>query len=230
MAYLKIKKLRFACAAACLAAGFGLAQSGAAAPLLDPAGDFLPTYTGPQNGDLDVLSVEAIFNGSSFMLSSLLADRVGITPGALYVWGIDRGTGTEVFVAGVPSIGAGVKFDAVAVFRPDGTGLVALLQPAGPPILTNLAADSVDIFGSFIAGKVPLALLPSTGFDPKDYRFNLWPRTGNGNALISDFAPDASTFAATFVPEPMTWTMMLIGFGATGAAIRRRRVIRVARC
>ncbi|MBA2466428.1 MAG: PEPxxWA-CTERM sorting domain-containing protein, partial [Sphingomonas sp.] len=27
------------------------------------------------------------------------------------------------------------------------------------------------------------------------------------------------------VPEPATWAMMLIGFGATGAAMRRRRKV-----
>nr|WP_314441516.1 PEPxxWA-CTERM sorting domain-containing protein [uncultured Sphingomonas sp.] len=33
--------------------------------------------------------------------------------------------------------------------------------------------------------------------------------------------------ASGAVPEPGTWTMMLLGFGATGASIRRRRLTRV---
>lgn len=38
----------------------------------------------------------------------------------------------------------------------------------------------------------------------------------------NDFALDDLRFSAA-VPEPAAWTLMLVGFGLTGAAVRRRR-------
>ena len=70
---------------------------------------------------------------------------------------------------------------------------------------------------------LPLSLLPSTGFEPGHYSFNIWPRSGTvgGLATISDFAPDNSDLSAA--PEPASWAMMLGGFGLVGGAMRRRR-------
>ena len=76
-----------------------------AALISDPAGDFLPSYTGPQNGDLDVLSAQVFFNGSDFRFTSTLNGAIGATPNAIYVWGIDRGAGTP----GFPTIAPGVN-------------------------------------------------------------------------------------------------------------------------
>jgi hypothetical protein len=102
----------------CLPSALGLAAMltcaapvHAAGALVDPFGDFLPTYTaGPANGDLDVIAAAGFFDGvqQTLSFSAILADKVGTTPGALYVWGIDRGAGTQRFLAGSPSIGAGV--------------------------------------------------------------------------------------------------------------------------
>ena len=89
---------------------------------------------------------------------------------------------------------------------------------------TPLAPGSVSLTGNQFIATVPLSLLPSTGFSPTNYGFNLWPRTGLGNnAQISDFAPDDALLTAAAVPEPSTWAMMLIGFGAVGLGLRRRK-------
>jgi len=79
------------------------------------------------------------------------------------------------------------------------------------------------IGGNALSVMVPLSLLPTTGFDPGHYGFNIWPRSGSvgGLAVISDFAPNNSTLAA--VPETGTWSLMLGGFGLIGATLRRRR-------
>ncbi len=45
-----------------------------------------------------------------------------------------------------------------------------------------------------------------------------------GIGAVVDFTP-AATAA---VPEPATWGMMILGFGAIGAATRRRRFTRVS--
>ena len=58
------------------------------------------------------------------------------------------------------------------------------------------------------------------------------PTNGVPNRALRDFrAVAGGTFSTepapliSAVPEPSTWFMMLLGFGAVGAAIRRRRVI-----
>ena len=45
-----------------------------------------------------------------------------------------------------------------------------------------------------------------------------WTGTANNYSLVSQPIP-----VNTAVPEPATWAMMLMGFGATGVAMRRRR-------
>lgn len=48
---------------------------------------------------------------------------------------------------------------------------------------------------------------------------------GNGTFLrVTSAAPVFATFSETAVPEPASWAMMVLGFGLTGAAMRRRRV------
>src|SRR5664279_246494 len=110
----------------------------AAIGITDPAGDFLPTYTGARTGDLDVLSAFVTYNPGTdtFFLSSTLAAPLGTTASAFYVWGFDRGQGTERFVSGTPSIGAGVLFDSVVIVRLDGSVTVTRLVGGGSTVLT----------------------------------------------------------------------------------------------
>ena len=194
--------------------------------LTDAADDFLlATYTGPQAGDLDILSASAAYDGSSFHLSATLAATPGTTPGGIYVWGVNRGAGAPRLTFGMPSVGAGVLFDAVAVMFPDGMGRVAILPAMGPPAITNLPG-LVEVDGNTISASFAASLLPGNGFAPEDYTFTLWsrarvnPLTDGDNAEIADFAP--SLQAA--VPEPATWAVMILGFASAGLALRRRRV------
>lgn len=219
-----MKSLMFS-AMAMLILAQAVPQQALAVVVGDSTGDFLPTYTGAQGGDLDVVSIDVTRNGSSIFLQASLAAAVGSTAGALYVWGIDRGQGTARFVAGTPSVGAGVLFDSVVVLRPDGTGaFVDLLNAANN---FALAPGAVVIDGASITGTLAISAVPSTGFAVADFGYNLWPRLGSiaGNAGISDFAPDASVVTASFVPEPGSWALLLAGFAGTGIALRRRRVV-----
>ena len=153
----------------------------------DAAGDFLPSYTGPRGADLDVTEAEVTYDGSTFVLTSTQAGAVGATAGGFYVWGIDRGRGTARFA----DIAPGVRFDAVVVLRPDGSGMVTDLTSGAAPVSTPLPAGSVTISGATITARVADALLPTQGLAPAAYTANLWPRNGAGNnAQISDFAPD----------------------------------------
>ena len=217
---------------AAAAIALGIPNAASATTLLDPEGDLLSTFTGPANGDLDIRSVSATFNGSDFTLSSTLDSAVGTTVGSLFVWGVDRGTGTARLTFGNPSLGSGILFDSVVVMFPDWTLRVVTFPAAGPPTITVIPSG-VTVAGNALSATVPLSLLFSTGFDPADYTFNLWsraranPAQDGTNVEIADFAPDSSSFKANVVPEPATWLSMLLGFGLLGGALRFQRSARV---
>ncbi len=215
-------------AAACLCV---LAASAHATVITDPTGDFLGTFVGPHNADLDVISAQATYDTNFIHLSSTLAGDVGITANGLYVWGVDRGGATDVLNHLPNPVGAGVNFNSIVIVRPDGVGLVVLVKPDGTPdgAPTALTPGAVTISGHTISAIVPRALLPSTGADISDYGFNIWSRIVgiSSNDQVADFAPDASTFQASAVAEPTSWALMIAGVGLVGA-IRRCRGARLS--
>lgn len=204
------------------ASALAMAAPALGATIADPAGDLLATYTGPQRADLDILSTTATFDGTTFRLSALLGGAPGAA-GSLFVFGIDRGAGTPRLTFGTPSIGAGVNFDAVAVMFPDGLGRAVTFPAMGAPAITPLPG-AVSVSGNRITGEFAAALFPSRGFLPSDYTFTLWsrqrvnPAMDGTNAEIADFAQ----VALTVVPEPSTWALLILGFGAVGAGMRRQ--------
>jgi hypothetical protein len=212
---------------ALLAAAGAQASTPVPGPIDDPRGDFLPGYTGPKNADLDVRSAAAFYDKTDITLITRMWGNIGETSNSLYVWGVDRGHGTD-FLGDLPGphIGDGVSFDAFIVLTPDGAGSVHLINDdlsIAPG--TDLAAGAVTIKGDTIKVVIPRALLPSNGVDISQYGFNMWPRVIglSNNAFVSDLAPDGSIFTGSGVPEPAAWALMLAGFGLVGATLRRPR-------
>lgn len=213
---------------AALAASLLLLPGTTRAQVADAVGDFLPTYTGIQGGDLDVISTSVTLTPTDFLFSATMNGAIGTTTTfdpsgnlvrGLYVFGVDRGTGTPRLAAGTPSIGGDILFDAVVTISALGVGTVNTLPGA-----TTLPSADVVISGNSLFARVPVALLPSTGFDLSAYTFNLWPRLGAGsNTQISDFAPDSGNATVTAIPEPATVALMApILLPLLGLARRRR--------
>jgi len=202
-----VRKLTLALALAPLVVG----TPATAATVVDPVGDFLPSFTGTEVPDLDVTSFSVDFDpvASAFFLQAVFAGPIDPATPGFYVIGVDTGAGA---IQPFSDIGQpNVTFDQVIVVQETGT--------------TNLAGVLATISGDMFSVMVPLGLLPSTGADPINYGFNIWPREGTvltGNEQISDFAPNNTLLRAS-VPEPVTWLMMLLGFGLAGGALRFRR-------
>jgi hypothetical protein len=181
-----------------------------AASVTDPTGDFLASFAGAHDPDLDVTAFSVNFDpvAMSFDLGASLAGPIDPAEAGLYVIGVDTGAGAIRPFAGIGE--PNVIFDQAIVVQKTGA--------------TTLGANSLTatISGDSFSLVVPLAMLPSTGRTPQQFGFNLWPRNGLGNNnQISDFAPNNQLLSG--VPEPAAWAMMVAGFGVLGGWLRLRR-------
>ena len=186
-----------------------------AVPIVDSAGDFLPTYTGPHDPGLDVLAHRVTLSGDRLTLFGEMAGPVGATQavGGLYLFGVDRGQGTPRFLnspASPPSIGPNVLWDAIVRVNANGTGAY-VNSLAG--VTTTLDPLDITISGNTLSVSVPLSLMLTSAIrPPQDWTYNLWPRNGVGlNVQVSDLAPDNGNSAVQVIPEPASVALCAIG-------------------
>ena len=193
-----------------------LQATGGAVMVTDADNDFLPTYTGPRNADVDVRSAEVVFNqaASTFSFSATESGPIGTTPDEEFVFGLNRGRGTERFQSMTPAIGEDIVFDSVVILHPNGTGEVADLLTGGTEALP---AGSVKISGNTIgATGVPASLIPSEGSQPRNFTWDFWPRVGMGsNTQVTDFVPDTTNavVSETAVPVALTIVCKVVSMG-----------------
>ena len=208
-----------------------LAASPVAAAFVDPTSDFLASYTGPQNAEFEILSGSASYDATDLSLTVTFAGAFGTTAGSALLWGVDRGAGTDrLITSGPPAVGPNtVLLDAVVRFDANGGGRVVTFPTVGAPTTVLLSPSQITIAGNTVSGRIPRALLPSTGFGFGSYTYIAWSRSALGSqAFIADLAPDGASVLANAVPEPASWALMIAGFGTIGAAARRRRTATVA--
>jgi hypothetical protein len=176
----------------------GLAGPAQALPFLDASQDFLSSYNGPKDSDLDVLQADVAIDllAQTITFSGTMRGNIDTRSPKLYVFGIDRGAGAAggdlVFhgpLGGAPKIGNGVMWDSAIALTAAGQ---ALFFDVLNPGLVPLPDVAVTISGNQITATAPLSLFPSRGFKLKDYTYNVWPRSelSLANTVVSDFAPD----------------------------------------
>jgi hypothetical protein len=194
---------------------------------------FLGTYTGPQNQDLNVLTAQVSYNGTSYTFTSTMGAAIGTTTGVDYIWGVDRGLLTNE--ANFGAFAPGVLFDAVVVLSFSGGVASGFVDDIANNVVTPLAGGSVTVSGSTITGVIPAALLPSNAFTPAQYMVNLWPSVGipgQGGATtanIAEFAPSVNADAAvtvtapTSTPAPTSISLLAIGLICIAALIAMRK-------
>jgi hypothetical protein len=146
------------------AAFMALAVAAPAHAVTDPVGDFLPTYVGPQDADLDVIEFRVTFNSAdnAFNIFAAMAGDIDPSSPGLYAIGVNTGTGVIQPFADIGN--PNVIFNQVVV----------VLQTGGAFVGANPL--NANLFGNAFTVSVPLALLPSTGFAPTEYGWNIWPR------------------------------------------------------
>ena len=106
---------------------------------------------------------------------------------------------------------------ADALYTEHNSWLTVFGTPPASGNLTGLANDG-DFSLSWTFGSGP-GEINLTAFSYDSFPNNTFPQTGEASAQLGTLTID------TGVPEPAAWAMMLVGFGAIGAAARRRRCI-----
>ena len=148
------------------------------------------------------LSPEAVGSNLAYFSSDTanphtLAQVINLTAGTIYNIGFD-------YYA--PRNGIDNPNDATLAFTLGGNPIGATLTAGGPS--GTPAATWINFGTSFTA----------TSSGPQTLAFNF---RGLG-VTAADFGVDR-VYVTAAVPEPGTWALMLIGFGAIGTAMRRRR-------
>ena len=199
------------------------AQPARATTINDPTGDILSTFngphTGPSSGQYDVSSVSAVQNGVDVTISATMAGPA-TRDGLCALW-INRGKGDGVLGRRTD---AGGRRRVVRLGRDTVPGGRQLRGPVTGEYRLAAFAHVTRSLATASPAVIPFADLPATGFTTSNYLFNLWLRDGlvtTDNTEISDFAPNASSFAASAAPEPSVWALMLTGLGMLGAALMK---------
>jgi hypothetical protein len=86
-------------------------------------------------------------------------------------------------------------------------------------VLTDNMGDTFDFFGTILSGETKFAF---TVEDDQLISNLFWEVSEGAVTTVKQIRIDPGV-AGPAVPEPSTWAMMLMGFGAAGFAMRRRR-------
>lgn len=206
---------------AAVAAGLSLAGAASAAVVTvsgfagpwNPAIAGNPAYGVGDNAPAAFLTVTAGDNITIQYLSGLTGAFGGgpSTVDALGYVGLIFGSG-----AGFTGIGSSGTFFPSHAIDPGNTG--------APIYLNALIGDFVDssgvVLSVFAPGNGPFSIQAPIGAVALQFGVNDDIFADNSGALKID----VTGATGGGVPEPLAWTMMLVGFGGVGGVLRRRRL------
>jgi hypothetical protein len=209
---------RFLIAAAVMA-GLSAGTAHAATVVHDRSHDIIPNYLdhhpGTPDPSLDITSFSVDLINGTFLLDAIFDGSIVDGPAAGdWVLGVDVGPGA---IHPFGPIGAGnVTFDTAIVI-----GKTFQTMFNGHPLTAAIVKNN-GVFNEFKLSFDSSFFPPGATVDPSHFGFNLWSRDGTGGInSIADFAPNNSTISAA--PEPLSWALMIFGFGMSGACLRGRR-------
>ena len=170
------------------------------------------TFTATANNVLTSYSLYLNGNASNLQFASYI-----------YAWDGNKATGPALFSSAVQSYNGGS--DVAFTFNPganlvSGSKYVAFLTTAGlqagqanQTVQMPVVSSSTYAGGDFV--------YYNTGDNFAQLTSNTWDchdGCGFGDAFFK------ASFGAAAVPEPASWAMMILGMGAIGYAMRRRKV------
>lgn len=212
------------------------------------ATQWVATYTGHVNGGYDETGVfgsaGSYLDNRAFTAAFTYDTSLGAT-----TTGADFQQQTGVFLSSASlTIGSGTYDFAVPFLVPGGqieTHSATPFGPAGPGYVFHSAATNFDFLGIFysfdsltLAGgaaapnrldeTVAETAVVNPAGGPADYIGHFEINSGviflGYSRAFADLRPETySVSAVGVVPEPASWGLMILGFGAIGAVLRRRR-------
>ncbi len=185
-----------------------------------------------------VIDVSAYLPGTTYSLN-LGANRIAFDPVTVAIG--DVVTGTVTFSGGrtaTVSNGSGSELVRLLLSQPNFANTRAtysltfndvsgnLNQPTDPQ--TGLPTAFTGTSSGTAAGPTANLNLTDSTFSFSGFTYRLTYETAATNLDATNFGANRISFAdpASAVPEPATWAMMLIGFGAIGGTMRRRVALR----
>ena len=191
----------------------GLSEMAAAATVIDGPGGFIPSFTGTQTPDIDILSASLDLSGTNLIFSATLNGTIRKWCQHVCLGKWSRGGNCALAVVGQ----TGVVFDAVLTVTGAGVqGGRDTLTNAPISVPANTSRWRQQCYrrdtGLIIAGR---------GFTASDqYLWNFWTRGSAGRHRggrqpgFADFAPDNSDAGVT--PLPAALPLFVGGGGLLG--------------
>ncbi len=168
--------------------------------------------------------------GAAALVALAPAANAQATGGTIADFSNDVGAGGS-FTTGFNDSSLANPFSETLNFSTTSSGLLSIFVGS----TATTASNDVDFSNVFLTGTgiVGSVLVPQLTGDPTEIRSLTGLNLGIGDFVLTvegtpgtqngSFGGSVAFVAQSAVPEPATWGMMLLGFGAMGAALRRRR-------
>ncbi len=163
------------------------------------------------------------------MLLAAPAALAMATPALAAQYNFSFTTSTPLF--GPTVAGSGIFTTSDTAMTVSGQTAFQILSVTGTVNGVAINAPTGSYGNYFTTGSSFLDGTGTTFFNVNGGRIDFFNQSSNGIYRVNTFSPGSSNFVTAnsslvaAVPEPASWAMMLLGFGAIGFAMRRKRII-----